>query len=465
MAGREISLPGLPRVPAPSPDSPASVTLERIRRFNRLRYFLPLVRQARVLDLDRGDGEWSAWFAREAAEVVAPGEGAAPAGLSRFNLRFGPVEGSFGVVAALSRVRTAPEAARASEEAAASLADGGILLLAVEASSAPAAMDDLSRKFPVVCPFGQPKACPWRPAPGLRNEDATAILACGGTALWRRLERFHRPTGIVILCHNNLADSDRCLRSVAQFTPEPIEIVLVDNGSTDGTAEWASRLEQSFGNVRVLRNARNLGYAPAVNQGLAVLPGRDVLLLNNDVVVTPGWLGGLLALLREDGTTGLVGAVSDYARDPQLIQTPPYGDNVEAMLAFAIRRAAERCGDRSEGRRLSGFCMLLRRELIERIGGLDERFVPGFFEDDDYSVRATLAGYRIRVAQDVFVHHVGNRTFKQLGLDLKQHLRDNWERFRDKWEIPADAPMGTYPARAHFDPRKDRVPLPCSASA
>src|SRR5262249_43969882 len=86
-----------------------------------------------------------------------------------------------------------------------------------------------------------------------------------------------------------------------------------------------------------------------------------------------------------------------------------------------------------EVERLIGFCLLLRREAYAAVGALDERFGLGFFEDDDLSVRARQAGFRLLVALDVFIHHFGSRTFAGLGIDGHSQLRENFEKFRDKW--------------------------------
>src|SRR5438552_11313740 len=83
--------------------------------------------------------------------------------------------------------------------------------------------------------------------------------------------------------------------------------------------------------------------------------------------------------------------------------------------------------------RLTGFCLLVRREVLDKIGGFDERYGVGFFDDDDLCVRAREAGFRLLVAQNVFIHHFGSRTFRGLGIDCEKQLASNFERFKDKW--------------------------------
>ena len=83
--------------------------------------------------------------------------------------------------------------------------------------------------------------------------------------------------------------------------------------------------------------------------------------------------------------------------------------------------------------RLTGFCLLLRREVLEQIGGFDERYGLGFFDDDDLCVRAQKTGFELLLALNVFVHHFGSRTFAGLGVDSRQQLTDNFARFKEKW--------------------------------
>ena len=98
--------------------------------------------------------------------------------------------------------------------------------------------------------------------------------------------------------------------------------------------------------------------------------------------------------------------------------------------------------------------------MLEAIGGFDTRFRVGNLEDDDYAVRARLAGFRLWVADDGFVHHFGHKTFEIVGEDHDGLLYENALRYAAKWDLPGDAdPRGVMPARG-FDPARDRVPLP-----
>jgi glycosyltransferase involved in cell wall biosynthesis/Flp pilus assembly protein TadD len=242
---------------------------------------------------------------------------------------------------------------------------------------------------------------------------------------------------IIILCCNQLDYTRQCLESVLAHTRAPYELILVDNGSSDGTGEYLHQLavsdQRSAVRIVVIGNETNRGFAVGCNQGLAAARGQYLILLNNDTIVTPGWLEGLIALSLADWPKmGMVGPVTSMAAGPQ--QIPVDYRSLDDLNAFAARRRREFAGKALEVERLIGFCLLIRRDVLQAVGStLDERFGLGFFEDDDLCFRAREKGFRLAVALDVFIHHFGNRTFTGLGLDAHQMLKENFERFQAKW--------------------------------
>lgn len=246
-------------------------------------------------------------------------------------------------------------------------------------------------------------------------------------------------TSIVILTHNELEHTKACLESVRRNTPEPHEIIVVDNGSTDGTLDYLKEQVSKFTDIWVIRNTLNRGFAAGSNQGISVAEGEYVLLLNNDTFVTEGWLGRMLDVFRRHPETGIVGPMSNYVSGPQLVTDVGY-NNIDELNAFAVRWSGENDEQSFPIYRVVGFCLLAKKEVIRKIGGLDERFGSGNFEDDDFCSRAVLAGYEARVARDVYIHHTGSQTFKGSGIDYKKSLLRNWKLFKAKWGIPVDAP-------------------------
>jgi FkbM family methyltransferase len=250
----------------------------------------------------------------------------------------------------------------------------------------------------------------------------------------------HGLTSIIILTHNQLPYTRQCVESIRRRTDEPYELIFVDNASTDGTPDYL----RSLGNVICILNPENRGFPAAANQGLKVAGGRQILLLNNDTVVTTGWLRRLLWALHSDPQVGLVGPCSNCVSGEQ--EVPAGYDDIEGLDNFAWEWGKAQDARRTQTDRLVGFCLLLRRELVEQIGLLDERFGIGCFEDDDYCLRAAQAGYRAVIARDAFVHHFGGRTFMGSGIDFAALMQRNQALFRAKWEQQAEAAPPPAPA-------------------
>jgi len=268
-----------------------------------------------------------------------------------------------------------------------------------------------------------------------------------------------RLASIIIPCWNQLEYTRFCLLALVRHKRPPWELIVIDDGSTDGTGIYLAGVQDVAPvPVTVVSNAQNLGFPAAINQGLKVARGDYLVLLNNDAVVTDGWLNQLIALAEMDSelTTkntkdtkggngrgdadgmrnGLVGPMSNYASPPQLVENVPYS-NLEEMQAFARRWRDEHRGQWFTTGKLSGFCLLMKRAVYEAVGGLDEQFGPGLFDDDDLAERARRAGFELAVAHDLFVHHYGSRTFQGNGIDAERVLQENGDKFAHKWGLPA----------------------------
>jgi len=241
-------------------------------------------------------------------------------------------------------------------------------------------------------------------------------------------------TSIIVLCFNGLDYTRQCLESVEAFTPEPHEIILVDNGSTDGTRAFLEEFAKTHEHVRLVLNEENLGYAAGNNQAIRLAEGDYVVLLNNDVVVTEGWLRGMIRHMERDKDVGMVGPVSNSVSGRQLVHGASYGRDMQRMHEFASQ-VRKRNAHRAEPfMRLVGFCLLVKKEVLDIIGGLDEGYLTGNYEDDDLCIRSVAAGYKNLIAHDVFVHHYGSMTFKVNSLDHRRTMDANLAYFLKKWE-------------------------------
>lgn len=237
---------------------------------------------------------------------------------------------------------------------------------------------------------------------------------------------------IIIPTYNQREYVLQCVSSIEKHTPAPFEIIVVDNASKDGTAEAMLR---KGGMVRVASLDKNRGFAGGVNHGLMMARGRHIIVLNNDTLVTPGWLDNMMTCLASDPKIGVVGPVTNYIGGDQQIQVP-YRE-VEEMWPFAATHNRPDADKHRITDRLVGFCWLFSRELLERVGYLDEGYAVGNFEDDDWIIRVKLAGYQLAVAGDAFIHHFGSVSMKALGeQDFAVVNKDNEQFYSQKWGDP-----------------------------
>ena len=233
---------------------------------------------------------------------------------------------------------------------------------------------------------------------------------------------------IIIPCCGMLEYTKLCVPSVLRHSREPFELIALDIGSLDGTAEYLAGLRDGLHNrvrVEVCRAATDLDIPAACKEAIQKARGEFVCLLNNDTVVTPNWLQALTGLARLSEGLGMVGPMSNYAAPPQLVETVPYrvgprrgarpGDSlvdVDAVQQFARDFAGEHRGKWMQVDRLGGFCLLIRREVIDRTRpGLNEWTDLSLFDTDILSAKARQAGFNLGCCRDLFIHHFGARTF------------------------------------------------------
>ena len=252
-----------------------------------------------------------------------------------------------------------------------------------------------------------------------------------------RQDRHHykERTSIVILTSNRLDYTKKCIESIRMHTPEPYEIIFVDNGSNDGTVEWLRNLVKETSGLKLIENEKDLGLSKGCNQGIKAASGDYILLLHNDVVVTEGWLSGMIDQMKiyPDINTGMVGPMTNSTSGTQLVEGIPYGNDLKGMHAYAVDFRQARAGKTLQEWCLAAFCVLIRRKILDIIGGFDENYECGTYAFDDLCLRSHLAGYRHIIARDVFVHHYGGFTPAGNTVDYGTSLKSDREHFVLKW--------------------------------
>jgi GT2 family glycosyltransferase/glycosyltransferase involved in cell wall biosynthesis len=221
---------------------------------------------------------------------------------------------------------------------------------------------------------------------------------------------------IVVPVYNALEFARACIESIYRArTSMAFEVIVVDNGSSGDVQEWLAVESARHANFRFLRFEAALGFPRAVNEGARVARHDLLVVLNSDTLVYDDWLDMLASTLDQD-RVALAGPMTNHCG-----HAPQIDDATEAMDPTQAREHATAIHHRAplnEPQRLVFFCAMVRRSLWLELNGLDEAYSPGNFEDDDFCLRARLAGYRLAVARNVFVFHHSGRTF---GENLVEH--------------------------------------------
>ena len=293
----------------------------------------------------------------------------------------------------------------------------------------------------------------WKPLAGrLAAERAWATVSAldGDEAIAAAFPKI----SVVVVTWNGRDFNRLCLESLLARTEWPnVEILVVDNASTDGTRELLEEIARRDPRIRPIFHAENRGFAAACNAGLAAASGAYLVILNNDTVVTRGWATALVRHLAADPKLGLVGPVTNAIANAAKVDAG-YAD-VEGLPAWAADWVRAHDREAFDIPMLALFCAALPRRVYEDVGPLDERFGVGLFEDDDYSRRVREKGYGIRCARDAFVHHWQMASFRKIGKDEYFALyAENKRKYEEKWRAaPAAAPAAPAPAAPVRDPR------------
>lgn len=262
-----------------------------------------------------------------------------------------------------------------------------------------------------------PTVCRWN----LVNSTAMSMTAS-------RPELVVRPSAsIVILAWNAWPVTRDCLESLRSTLALGDEVIVVDNGSHDDTGALLAANPW----VKTFTNPTNRGFAGGNNDGARHATGEVLVFLNNDTVPVGNWLDRLLAPFN-DPTVVATGPRSNFVSGPQMVEDTDYMVNrLAGLKGFVHQWEAEHNGHVEPLSRLVGFCLAVRRSVYEAIGGFDEAFVIGGFEDDDLCRRLAAHGQLLMV-HDAYVHHHGHVSFDANGLDWAAIERQNRQTFIDK---------------------------------
>ncbi|MGI4747661.1 MAG: glycosyltransferase, partial [Janthinobacterium lividum] len=265
------------------------------------------------------------------------------------------------------------------------------------------------------------------------------------------------PVAVVVPVYRHLRRTLDCLHSVLASVPPNTRLVVVEDASPDAPLIEALVEMAAAGHIQLIRHVENQGFPASANDGIAACDGEDVVLLNSDTLVAPGWLEGLR---RAAYHAPDIGTVTPFSNDASILSYPDSGKRNKApdlagtsrMMALAASANPDQVQDIPTG---NGFCLYVRRDCLDQVGLLrEDLFAQGYGEENDFCLRARHLGWRHAAALGVYVSHYGNTSFGAARTELMRRNLDVLNRLHPGYNdmilahIAAD-PLA--PARRRFD--------------
>ncbi|MGA1826491.1 MAG: glycosyltransferase, partial [bacterium] len=229
-----------------------------------------------------------------------------------------------------------------------------------------------------------------------------------------------RNSKLVSIIINSLGQDNynrKCMESIKRYTREPYELFFVNDNNTISCQNPKEGIKTDI--------------VKTCNEGIRNSSGNYIVLLEGDTIVTDGWLSGMLECLERTSGTGIVGPMANHVKGVQRVKGAAYSS------IASLSKYSKSFRERNHNRRIPSvsidpFCMLFKRDLVEKIGLMDENLGLGGFEYEDFCIRAAMEGYRNMIAADVFIHHYGHKS-----------PFENKKKFTEKWSnIDAQSPLG-----------------------
>lgn len=216
---------------------------------------------------------------------------------------------------------------------------------------------------------------------------------------------------IITLTYNNLEYTKKFLESLYKYTKD-FELIIVDNGSSDGTKEYLQGL-----NLKLISNNENKGFPAGNNQGLEIAEGEYIGFLNNDILLYPNWFEEIEKVFMNEKTASFVSPV----------QVNPNFDKVNEHNY--IRKFIPKNGYRMSFDDCSFSCVITKNEILQKIGKFDENYSPAFFEDNDLKYRAIEQGFDTYIAENVCFFHFDSVTSKKLNLNYEKNRNYYYKKY------------------------------------
>lgn len=221
---------------------------------------------------------------------------------------------------------------------------------------------------------------------------------------------------IITLTYNNLEYTKKFIESLYKYTKD-FELIIVDNGSTDGTVEYLQKLPD----IKAIFNNQNLGFSKGNNQGIDIAEGEFIGFLNNDILLYPNWFEECEKIFKKENAAFV---------SPRHVNPHYHNVNKNNYLKYFAKNFHYNKDYEKSFDECQFSCVITKREVISAIGKFDEEYSPAFFEDNDYKYRAIEAGYNTFVANKVCFFHYGSVTSAKLNQNFEKNRRYYYNKHR-----------------------------------
>ncbi|MEW5693197.1 MAG: glycosyltransferase [Candidatus Hydrogenedentota bacterium] len=260
------------------------------------------------------------------------------------------------------------------------------------------------------------------------------------------------PGTIIIPVYNKHNLVRKCVLSIINSFPSCVMINIIDNASDDLTITLLQQLQSEFNNINVIYNKENIGFARAVNQGLRMIEGDWCGIVNSDTEFDKESVSRLLNYVQNDKGS-LFGPVTNYTGSRQIINV--YANRKKFIAEFFTRQKSIAY----EVERITGFAIFGANEIFEDVSEFDTSFIGGNFEDDDYILRALLKGYKVKIANDVYVEHLGHSSYGGMSDRFIKIIEKNKRIFLNKWLKNSTQKYVAQYIYLHSDKKEDKAQI------
>jgi len=221
---------------------------------------------------------------------------------------------------------------------------------------------------------------------------------------------------IIIPCFNAVEYTKQCIDSVLKHTNINYELILINNGSSDGTKKYFNNLNKQLKpkgklkNITILQFKENLGVSKSLNLGISKSIGKYVCYLNNDVIVTTDWLKKMVKVAKSDKQIGAVGTLFNAFENKKFIQQVEKNKNLIDIISRTL--SIKNCGKVKKAKTIHGLCMFIKKNVFKNVGLFNEKIYPCFGEDIEFCKRLKQYGYKLVDAKDVYIFHYWNKSVR-----------------------------------------------------